>query len=300
MRASLLSMFLISCLQINAHDGEVRAYLIPAPAHHTVDRTDAQGNSVAPTVLILHYTSASLERTLEIFTGQSFLPVAPHYTISEEGVVFQHVSEERGGRHAGPGKLSYWRDEYDLNRISIGIEQVNRGYRQQVEDPEGIMVEGSSHEWYSYDERQLKKTILLCHYLIEKYQIEPRNVVGHSDVAPGRKVDPGPLFPWQRLAQLGIGAWPDVNASQELACLADACEQGNLSTWLIEHLHLWGYRLPDETASAQQIIQAFQMHFRPNDISGAADVETAAICAALIRSYLLDHTKTCPCDQTYS
>jgi N-acetylmuramoyl-L-alanine amidase len=242
--------------------------------------------------LLLHYTAASLDRTLAIFTGQRGPQVSAHYTVAEDGTIYQHVGEQDSAYHAG---VSYWDGKSMINRHSIGIEQVNDGYKERESQPEGIIIEGSDRQWYPFNPAEIAATILLCQDIIARHHIEPRNVVGHGDVAPKRKVDPGPLFPWKQLAEYGMGAWPDFVHAWLLPCFLEAERAGLLEEWLIKHLHIWGYKLPDESVSAQDIIAAFQMHFRQNNISGIADLETTYILDALICNYLLADGKKCPC-----
>lgn len=261
-----------------------------SPQTHYTDRRDQQtGEKIVPTILILHYTVASLARTLKIFSGHANAHVAAHYTISEDGVIFKHVDEEDAAYHAG---LSYWCNKTALNRHSVGIEHVNAGYKETEDQPVGIIIEGSDKEWYPFPLTQIAASLKLCKEIIARYNIHPRNIVGHSDVAPGRKADPGPLFPWKELADEGIGAWPKPENFEIMPCLKNAYETQQLEAWLIEHLHLWGYKLPDETTSAQAIIQAFQMHFRQSCIDGHADYETCVCLNALLCEYCQEHVCT--------
>lgn len=297
-RITLLLLFFVPHLyagQLCTHYSN--AIPIPAPSSQYSQRIDAETHEIIrPTFLVLHYTATSLALTLKIFLGYAQAPVTSHYTISEDGVVFIHASEEVAAHHAG---VSYWRGKTGLNKYSIGIEHVNDGYKHKPHHGPGIQVPGSDKEWYPFDAREIEASIALCKYLIEKYQIDPRNVVGHSDIAPRRKVDPGPLFPWKQFAEHGIGVWPDIEASQQMPCFKDAQENDCLEQWLIDHLHIWGYKLPDDSATAHDIIQAFQMHFRQYNISGQADLETAEILNALICAYMARETGTCPCNVSH-
>jgi len=164
--------------------------------------------------------------------------------------------------------------------------------------PKGIVRAGSANEWYPFEESQIAASIKLCKHLIQTYNLQPYNIVGHSDVAPGRKVDPGALFPWQRFAQEGIGAWPNFKESWPLPCFIEACNKEMLEEWLLKHLHLWGYKLPDKKTSARAIIQAFQLHFRQQLIDGKADLETAHILNALLCTYHLKKGEECLCQKS--
>lgn len=288
---------IIACLitiSLIAFDGYHGAVTIPAPSGHMLQRLDAKtGNLVEPTIIILHFTEESLGTTLKIFMGHTAAKVTPHYTVSEDGVIFQHADEHKGARHAG---ISYWDGKTELNRYAIGIEHVNQGFKHRDAQAAGIVIEGSDKEWYPFTSDQITASIALCKYLVEKYNIEPRNVVGHCDVAPGRKMDPGPLFPWQKFAEHGVGAWPSCETVELLSCLQHALATDALEAWLIKHLHIWGYKLPDETTSAQDIIQAFQMHFRQHNICGKADRGTASILNNLLCTSMFKKHQ-CVCQQ---
>lgn len=266
--------------------------LIPAPADHCFERIDPE--SKAPTqitMLVLHYTACSLAQTLQIFLGAS-RQVTSHYTISEEGIVFKHASENFAARHAG---ASYWQGKTALNLYAVGIEHVNEGRKAHDGQSAGIVVSGSEEQWYQFDERQIVVSMDLCKRIIERYKISPENIVGHSDIAPGRKMDPGPLFPWYKFANYGIGAWPDAKNEHVLSCFKLAIEKGHILDWVITHLHLWGYKLPDGMSSEHDIIRAFQMHFRPSNISGHADRETAEVLHALFCKYKVIKGSNCSC-----
>lgn len=271
-----------------------------------------------PEILVMHYTEESLEQTIEIFTGAEN-SVSAHYVICEKGNIFQNIEEEHAAHHAG---LSYWRgitgtpdgsSTGAMNLCSLGIEHVNMGYRADKSQPRGI-VHGD-REWYDFGERQIHASIKLAQQLVKKYNIKPEDVVGHSDIAPKRKVDPGPLFPWDKFAAEGVGAWPDpiLGDFSKLACfsnLVDQLEKASddeesslskqlLEQWVIQHLHDWGYKKPDdrnmdkkpeERASAEDIILSFQMHFQPlddegNATTGIANYNTAVILKSLICKY---------------
>ncbi len=249
-----------------------------------------------PTTLIMHYTAASLGRTLHIFLGhKANAPVTSHYTISPDGHVIQHASETVTAHHAG---VSFWRGVHNLNASSIGIEHVNLGYRQYSEQPDGITVQGDpKHEWYPFDAQQIRASIALCKKIIADHNIEPRNILGHGDVAPGRKVDPGPLFPWKTFAQAGIGAWPDLSKTDPLPCEIDTQTDEERKAWTLTHLNLWGYTVPNATTTPEAIITAFQMHFRPENISGLPDKETVTILSALLQTYGIASRHQCPCQK---
>ncbi len=251
--------------------------------------------------LVMHYTAESTATTFAIFLDDEKV-VSSHYIISEEGHIFRNIADEKAAHHAGD---SYWNGAtgrsaddgpWNLNLNSLGIEHVNMGYKVKDSQPKGTSVPGSSEEWYPFDDEQIKASIALSKYLVAQYNIKPENVVGHSDIAPKRKVDPGPLFPWKRLHEEGVGAWPNLAIHDDTACLRDALKSNDLEgSWLIPHLHHWGYKKPDNQASARDIVRTFQMHFRARDISGNTDLETAQILDALLCQYKAKTNEQCAC-----
>jgi len=142
--------------------------------------------------IVLHYTSADLARSLELLEQDQ---VSSHYLIGESPpTIYRLVDEDRRAWHAGE---SEWRGRTWLNSSSIGIELVNPGY---VEGPQGRL-------WYPYSEQQIDALIELLKDIMARHGLGPEAIVGHSDIAPQRKVDPGPLFPWKRLADAGLLPW---------------------------------------------------------------------------------------------
>ncbi|WNW12677.1 N-acetylmuramoyl-L-alanine amidase [Pseudomonas sp. DTU_2021_1001937_2_SI_NGA_ILE_001] len=218
--------------------------------------------------VVLHYTSASQERSLQLLTHGE---VSSHYLVGDDAraTIFKLVDESARAWHAGE---SEWDGRTWLNSSSIGIEIVNPGY---TDGPNGRL-------WYPYSEAQVQSLIVLLKDIITRNGIEPRHIIGHSDIAPMRKLDPGPLFPWKRLAQEGIGIWPDerlVAAQQALyaARLPDIL-------WFQQQLARLGYRTPQTGVldeETRNVIAAFQMHFRPQRFDGEPDAQSAAILQVL-------------------
>ena len=200
--------------------------------------------------LILHYTgmrsaAAALERLYD-----PVAKVSAHYLIDEDGSVTALVAEEARAWHAG---VSAWRGETGLNDRSIGIELVNPG-----------------HEWgyRPFPRAQYQACIALCRAIIARWPIPPHRVLGHSDVAPDRKEDPGELFDWQRLAAAGIGLWPQPGegAPRDTATL-----QAQLARV--------GYPVPRHgrlDPATRTVITAFQRHYRPTRVDGTPDHGTLA------------------------
>ncbi|WHP79104.1 N-acetylmuramoyl-L-alanine amidase [Edwardsiella anguillarum] len=227
--------------------------------------------------LVLHYTAEDFPSSLRVLTGKR---VSAHYLVpavppQRDGrpVVWQLVPESRSAWHAG---ISYWRGQTHLNDNSIGIEIENPGYRRT---PHGIV-------WYPFTPQQITAVRALAQDIVRRYAIAPQNVVGHMDIAPQRKVDPGPLFPWQMLAQQGIGAWPE--AARVRAYLQRYRQRPPDVAYLQRRLAQWGYQIEPSginDAASRRVIAAFQMHFRPTDFRGEPDAETSAIVDALIAQY---------------
>ncbi len=210
---------------------------------------DDRGSGFTVDMLVLHYTgmetaAAALDRLKD-----PKAEVSAHYLIDEDGTVHRLVDEKMRAWHAG---VAHWRGRTDINARSIGIELVNPG-----------------HEWgyREFPEAQLRELEAVCFGVLTRHPIPARNVVGHSDVAPTRKTDPGELFPWARLAGKGIGLWPGEadNLIMDQPVLADALRE-------------IGYDVTDFNAA----LKAFQRHFRPDRVTGRIDAETARRALGLV------------------
>lgn len=178
--------------------------------------------------IVLHYTSTDLPHSLGILTHGG---VSAHYLIGDDepATVYRLVDENRRAWHAG---VSEWQGRTWLNATSIGIEIVNQGYR---DTPQGRV-------WYPFSEAQIQALIPLLKDIAKRHGITPDRIIGHSDIAPGRKVDPGPLFPWKRLADAGLVPWPKPG---ELARrLAELNGQLPDVRWFQQQLARHGYLVP--------------------------------------------------------
>ncbi|MGY2374046.1 N-acetylmuramoyl-L-alanine amidase [Pseudomonas sp. SDO524_S393] len=228
--------------------------------------------------LVLHYTVFNDKNSLAALTNGTasahYLAYSHPPTHHKLPVAVQLVPEEKRAWHAG---VSQWGNRVNLNDTSIGIEIVNAGF---IEGPTGPV-------WFPYTDAQLELVKRLAADVIKRYAIEPQNVVGHSDIAPLRKSDPGPLFPWQALSEQGIGAWPDAATVHKH--LAGRPESRSVEVNVVQRaLAAYGYTIPQTgllDEETRQVIRAFQMHFRPADISGIPDAETEAIALALVEKY---------------
>lgn len=227
----------------------------------------SQGSRVR--FLVLHYTEAEWPRALKILTEG---PVSSHYLVRDDPpTIYRLVDESRRAWHAG---LSSWKGNTQLNASSIGIEIVNMGLQGPVEI-------GS---FADYPPEQIDAVIELCKDIVKRHGIPPDRVVGHSDIAPQRKVDPGPKFPWHRLAQAGLILWPTAATVAER--LPAFQQQLPDVAWFQQQLALHGFAVPahgELDDATRRVIRAFQMKYRPARFDGEPDAETAALLDALVR-----------------
>ena len=241
------------------------------PRLHIDDSVTAVSQDSRVRYIVLHYTSAASPRSLDLLSRGR---VSAHYLITDDSRPHVHrlVDETRNAWHAGD---SSWYEQVSLNPVSIGIELVNAG-RQ---DPAG----GGSPTWQPYATTQIQTLILLLQELIARHGVHPENIVAHSDIAPQRKTDPGPLFPWQQLADAGIGRWYDeAQAATHWVTLQRQGVPG--VAWFQQRLARLGYACPQHgklDRATRNVIAAFQMHYRPANYDGRPDAETAAIMMAL-------------------
>jgi N-acetylmuramoyl-L-alanine amidase len=216
-----------------------------------------RGNPVRVDMLVLHYTgmrsaAAAIERLCD--PGAR---VSAHYVVEENGTIWRLVRETRRAFHAG---VSCWEGESDLNAVSLGIEIVNPG-----------------HQWgyRPFPEAQMASVELLCRDLVSRHSIPAHRIVGHSDIAPDRKTDPGEFFDWPRLAHAGVGIWPPEKQFEPRGKTDDARSRAELAAI--------GYC----TAKPLYIpaLVAFQRRFRPSCCDGRLDAETAARLSEMRAAY---------------
>jgi N-acetylmuramoyl-L-alanine amidase len=228
----------------------------------------AKGQSSRVKFVVIHYTVSDLPRSIKILTEEV---VSSHYLLTDqaEPIIYQLVDETRQANHAG---VSNWKNYTLLNTSSIGIEIVNPGF---TEGPNGRI-------WYPFPQTQIDQLILLLKQIVARHNIAPENILGHSDIAPGRKQDPGPMFPWFQLAQAGLIVWPD--AARVTAARAQYELQLPDAAWFQQKLAQHGYALAptgELDAATKSVIGAFQMKYRPAGIDGTPDAETAALLDVL-------------------
>jgi N-acetylmuramoyl-L-alanine amidase len=234
--------------------------VIPAPSPNFDARTGP------PDMLVLHYTGmrtglAALERLVD-----PAAKVSAHYLVEEDGRVFGLAPEERRAWHAG---RSFWRGETDINARSIGIEIVNPGHE---------------FGYRPFPDVEIEAVIALVKDIRSRWTIDDARILGHSDVAPERKEDPGELFPWKRLAEAGHGLWAEP-APAPGAPLAEG-DVGPGVFALQAGLTRLGYdSAPSGTydAGTATIVRAFQRHWRQARVDGVADGETRARLIALLK-----------------
>lgn len=216
------------------------------------------------TILVLHHTAGSLPSSLDILQGKDPKHrVGVHYVVTDEAKprVIRMVPEDMAAFHAGK---SAWGKLEGLNQHSIGIEIIN--YDGNV---------------YPYSDAQTEIIFALCAEIIRRHDIKPWNVVAHSDIAVGRKIDPGSKFPWARLAKLGIGASPLPDELKERIGRGRVASSASFRRLLTEY----GYAVAPDEAGLKLAVEAFQRHFRPTKIDGVIDVECTAILECLVRRY---------------
>lgn len=246
--------------------------------------------------LVIHFTAEHFAESMRLLTQATDRPVSVHYVVPEPGDetytlnelrVHRLVDESRRARHAG---TSYWDGTRNLNDSSIGIEVVNRSSCETV-NPEGVITTPADQEcnFLEFPEEQLDLVIQLAADIIARNpDIAPVDVIGHSDIAPDRRVDPGPVFPWKRLYENGIGAWYD---DETLARYRQQFEAYPPEIRLVqEALRVYGYQVENTGENDSQTrfaLRAFQLHFRPADYSGEIDTETVAILFSLVEKYRL-------------
>jgi N-acetylmuramoyl-L-alanine amidase len=220
--------------------------------------------------IVLHYTAGDDAASLLTLSRGD---VSAHYLVTDTRPVhvYQLVPEDRNAWQAGE---SSWYGHTAINNSSIGIEIVNAGDTRAAD---------GTLRWEPYHEDQIQTVMLLVRDIARRHGVRPKNIVGHSDVAPQRKVDPGPQFPWRRLAEAGLGRWYDESAAAEFQTFFEKNGMPD-AAWFQAQLARAGYEVPRSGVfdpETTRVIAAFQMHYRPSRCDGVADVETASVLMAL-------------------
>jgi N-acetylmuramoyl-L-alanine amidase len=235
----------------------VRVVDSPSPNH------DARPADRPVDILLLHYTDMRSCAEAVARLRDPAARVSAHYCIGEDGAVHVLVPEERRAWHAG---LSCWAGERDVNGRSIGIELANPGHQ---------------FGYRPFPAPQMAALIELCAGILSRHPIPAHRVLGHSDVAPLRKMDPGELFDWPRLAAAGIGVWPDATGFADTGPARGARDTAAVQSQLAR----FGYDVAVTGIAdgrSRAALAAFQRHFRPSRIDGEADGGTRRVLVALI------------------
>lgn len=237
----------------------------------------AQGADQRIRFLVMHYTAEDFYSSLKTLTAEH---VSAHYLLpahpprqNGKPLAYQLVPETMRAWHAG---ASNWRGRTNLNDTSIGIEIVNKGFNRTLL---------ATHR-QPYTPEQIELLTQLSRDIVQRYAIQPADIMGHSDIAPQRKQDPGPLFPWQQLAQAGIGAWPEKAEVERYLAGRDKYAPVPMAQ-ILGKLARYGYGVDPawDAKQQQKLVAAFQMHFRPGDYRGEPDAESEAIIDALLSKY---------------
>jgi N-acetylmuramoyl-L-alanine amidase len=221
-----------------------------------------------PDMILLHYTgmTSSLEAIARLRDPSGDQRVSCHYFIDEDGTIIQMVPEARSAWHAG---FSSWAGERDINSMSIGIEIANPGHDFGYPD---------------FPPHQIAAVIALCRDIAARNRIRADRVLGHSDVAPGRKQDPGEKFPWRRLHEKGVGHWTAPAPIVDAPFLAVG-DCGETVSMLQMKLADYGYGLSvtgQYDAATRDVVTAFQRHFRQARVDGVADSSTLTTLTDLL------------------
>jgi N-acetylmuramoyl-L-alanine amidase len=219
---------------------------------------DERTGLARPDMIVLHYTGMQFAHEAVHRLCDPKARVSSHYVVMDNGAILQLVPEIKRAWHAG---VSSWNGDTDINSRSIGIEIANPGHDFGYPD---------------YPTRQIAAVITLCRSILTRHIIRPENVVAHSDVAPSRKQDPGEKFPWKRLAQSNIGLWVEPVAIVE-GPLLQFEDTGDKVTELQKALTDYGYGINvngDYDKDTQEVVTAFQRHFRPAKVDGITDTST--------------------------
>lgn len=232
---------------------------------HPSPNFDDREEGVPIDMLVLHYTGMKTGASALGRLTETDSKVSAHYLVEEDGTVFNLVAENKRAWHAG---VAYWRGHRNINARSIGIEIVNPGHEFGYRD---------------FPEAQMRAVVTLSKLITETHAINPWNVVGHSDVAPARKQDPGELFDWHRLAANGVGLWFDGTGDGQGESSASDQDEAQLVK-LQEALAEIGYEIAADGEydnCTSSVITAFQRHWWPQRIDGRADRETRNAIYAL-------------------
>jgi N-acetylmuramoyl-L-alanine amidase len=242
-------------------DSCVVAEVRPSPNH------GERKLNAKPDMIVLHYTGMRDTEAALVKLCSAGSDVSTHYVVMDDGYIVQCVPEARRAWHAG---AAVWEGESDINSCSIGIEIANPGH---------------SHGYPDFPKRQIAAVTALCRSIFTRYRIPAWRVLGHSDVAPARKQDPGEKFPWRVLYDSGIGLWvrpaPIVPGGPVFVLGESDPAIADMQALFGQY----GYDVPasgDFDGATRDVIAAFQRHFRPAQVDGIADTSTIATIKAVL------------------
>ena len=216
--------------------------------------------------IIIHYTGMQSERESIKRLCNVRSKVSSHYLINKKGKIYRLINDSDVAWHAGK---SYWKKYKNLNKNSIGIELVNKGHKFGYEN---------------FSNKQISSLLQLCKVLILKYKIKRRNIIGHSDIAPLRKSDPGEKFPWEYLAKNRIGIWHNhkPNFLKKIRKV-NVSKKTDFKNFLHNLSRIGYYSKYKKKFFLSKLIKAFQRHFRKELINGFLDKECLVISENLIK-----------------
>tara|TARA_B100000029_G_scaffold102540_1_gene92956 strand:+ start:262 stop:987 length:726 start_codon:yes stop_codon:yes gene_type:complete len=229
------------------------------------DKKKRSRNSIK--MIVIHYTGMQSEReSLNRLINPKF-KVSSHFLINQKGRIFRLVNDNRIAWHAGK---SCWGKYKNLNKNSIGIELVNKGHE---------------FGYTNFKKKQIVSLIEVCKYLIKKYKIKNKNIIGHSDIAPFRKIDPGEKFPWKFMADKKIGIWHNCKSNLLKKCRKITSLEKKDRIKFIKNLNKIGYCFSSQKKPfSKKIIEAFQRHYRQELINGHIDKECSIIAQNLLKN----------------
>ena len=211
--------------------------------------------------VIIHYTGMQSEIDSIKRLKNPDQKVSCHYIINRKGIITQMVQDKYVAWHAGKSK---WKNFKNLNEYSLGIELVNKGHK---------------FGYQNFSNQQIKSLIKLCKKLKKKYFLKKENFLGHSDIAPLRKIDPGEKFPWKELSNYNLGKWYNIKNS------TGKVYQKKMKNLFFKNLKKIGYRyfsLSYRSQKDKKLIRAFQQHYLPKNVTGKIDKRTFAVSQLLI------------------
>ena len=216
-------------------------------------------------LLVIHYTGMQSERESIMRLCNPKYKVSSHFVINQNGKIYRLVQDYQTAWHAGK---SCWGKYKNLNKNSIGIELVNKGHE---------------FDYTNFKKKQLSSLIKICKILIKKYKIKKRNIVGHSDISPLRKIDPGEKFPWKELADKKIGIWHNCKA-KDLIKFRQVRISNKFKSEFINNLKKIGYCFNNKKkTNFSKTVEAFQRHYRKELINGIIDKECLIIAINILK-----------------